>query len=295
MDAALIRRRLLAWYARRGRVLPWRGETDPYRILVSEVMLQQTQVDRVILFYGRFLARFPTVEALAAAATADVIRLWGGLGYNRRALFLQKTAQAVVAQGGWPRTIAGLQELPGIGAYTSRALAAFALGQRVSVLDVNVRRWLHRVRFGPEWKRGAKDDATLQAAADALVPSTRVYDWNQAIMDFGAAVCTAKRPACTDCPLADVCTARPAMQRQGTGIAAPRKKRAVPFRQTQRYVRGMALLLLREARAAVPLPRLLAELHGRDAAIVPPRAAKAVAGLAADGLIRLEKGRVRLP
>ncbi len=295
MDAAYIRRRLLAWYARHGRVLPWRGETDPYRILVSEVMLQQTQVDRVIPFYGRFMEGFPTVEVLAAAPAADVIRSWGGLGYNRRALFLQKTAQAVVARRGWPRTVEGLRELPGVGAYTSRALAAFAFGQRVSVLDVNVRRWVQRVLFGPEWKRGAKDDATLQAAADALVPERRSYDWNQAIMDFGAAVCTARSPDCAACPFADVCKARPAIARRGSAVTAPRKRRAVPFKQTQRYVRGMVLLLLREGRTPLPMPRLLAELHGRDAAIVPPRAAKAVSALAADGLIRVAKGSVRLP
>ncbi len=292
-----IRRKLLAWYRRHGRVLPWRGETDPYRILVSEVMLQQTQVDRVITFYERFLVRFPTVDALAAAPAADVIRLWGGLGYNRRALFLQKTAQAVVAQGGWPRTIETLTELPGVGPYTSRALAAFAFGARVSVLDVNVRRWMQRVVFGPEWKRGVKDDATLQATADALVPRAS-YDWNQAIMDFGATVCTARNPSCANCPLAGVCRARKYMtSRVGVENFQPLRARkpAIPFKQSQRYVGGMVLMLLRNRRSSLSAAALLATLQKRDADISELRAVKALAGLAADGLVRLERGRIALP
>lgn len=297
MDTSRIRRRLLAWYRRRGRVLPWRGETDPYRILVSEVMLQQTQVDRVIPFYERFLRRFPTVGTLAQAPAADVIRLWGGLGYNRRALFLQKTAQAVVGRGGWPTSVEGLMALPGIGPYTSRALAVFSFGARLSVLDVNVRRWVQRVLFGPERGRAAKDDATLQAAADALVPRGS-YDWNQAIMDFGATVCTAKRPACGSCPLASVCNARPKMLAVGAGSSRPdqaiRKKKAVPFKESQRYVRGQVLLLLRE-RSSMAAPALLTSLRQRDDGISEARAVKALAGLSADGLIRLERGRVRLP
>ncbi|TAK05598.1 A/G-specific adenine glycosylase [Patescibacteria group bacterium] len=292
-DRPIIAKRVLAWYRRHGRMLPWRGETDPYRILVSEVMLQQTQVDRVIPFYERFLERFPTVEALAGASAADVIRLWGGLGYNRRALFLQKTAQAVVARGGWPKDVDGLQELPGVGPYTSRALAVFAFGARLSVLDVNVRRWVQRVVFGPEWGRAAKDDAALQDAADALVPRGS-YDWNQAIMDFGSAVCTAKRPACVSCPLATVCKARPAIERKGMEITASRRKKVVPFKESQRYVRGLVLMLLRE-RPSLAVPALLTSLQQRDRGITELRVVKALTGLAADGLISMERGRIKLP
>ncbi len=301
-----IRRKMLAWYRRNGRVLPWRGETDPYKIFVSEVMLQQTQVARVIPFYERFLKHFPTVKALAAAPVADVIRLWGGLGYNRRALYLQKTTQAVVTRGGWPKSrvgvdnyqplLAELESLPGIGPYTSRALAVFSFGARLSVLDVNVRRWVQRVMFGPEWGSAAQNDSVLQKAADALVPRAS-YDWNQAIMDFGAAVCTAKRPACVSCPLAVVCKARKHMVtgKQGAMTAPLRdRKLSVRFKESQRYVRGLVLMLLR-GRSSLLAPTLLTSLQKRDAAITELRVVKALTGLAADGLIRRERGRVRLP
>ncbi len=299
-DRATIVRKLLVWYRRHGRVLPWRGETEPYKILVSEVMLQQTQVDRVIPFYERFLKQFPTTQALAAAPAAEVIRLWGGLGYNRRALFLQKTAQAVVARGSWPQDINGLCTLPGVGPYTSRALAVFAFGARLSVLDVNVRRWVQRVVFGPEWGSAAKDDVVLQQAADALVPRAS-YDWNQAIMDFGAAVCTAKRPACAVCPLAAVCKARPAMIRVGAGMPRPGAENAplrdrkppVPFKASQRYVRGLVLMLLRNR--SVTAVAALKALQRKDPQITELRTVKALAGLAADGLIRMERGRLSLP
>ncbi len=290
--SAMIQRRLLSWYGKNGRVLPWRGETDPYKILVSEVMLQQTQVDRVIPFYERFLKRFPTAKKLAAAGAADVIRLWGGLGYNRRALFLQKTAQAVVARGGWPKDIETLQKLPGIGPYTSRALAVFSFGATVSVLDVNVRRWVERLCFGPEQKRG-KTDEVLQTAADLLVPHNRAYDWNQAVMDFGASICTAKRPKCVVCPFASICPSKPFFT--SNSISQPsRKPKTVPFKDSNRFVRGRIVDLLRKKKR-LRLDALVQAITAEHSHIPLPRLTSALAGLARDGLVEVSRGSVSLP
>jgi A/G-specific adenine glycosylase len=171
---------LLPWFGEHGRDLPWRRTRDPYAILVSEVMLQQTQVARVVPRYRAFLERWPTVEALAAAAPADVIREWQGLGYNRRALSLHRAARRVAAEG-WP---ADLTELPGVGRYTADAIARFAFDRPVLPLDTNVRRVLERTggSFGP-------------ASAHAL-------------MDLGATVCLARVPRCNACPLAERCPSR---------------------------------------------------------------------------------------
>jgi A/G-specific adenine glycosylase len=172
---------LLAWYAANGRRLPWRETRDPYAILVSEVMLQQTQVDRVVPRYGRFLARWPTVEALAAATPADVILEWQGLGYNRRAVNLHRAARAVAERGGWPDD---LTELPGIGPYTAAAVGNFAFGRDVLPVDTNVRRVQERT------------GATFAASTA------------QALFDLGATICLARIPRCGICPLAGPCPSR---------------------------------------------------------------------------------------
>jgi A/G-specific adenine glycosylase len=171
---------LLAWFAQNGRALPWRETRDPYAILVSEVMLQQTQVERVVPRYREWLARWPTLEALAGASPADVIRAWQGLGYNRRALNLHRAAR-IVAEQGWPDD---LTRLPGVGRYTADALRAFAFGERVLPEDTNVRRVIERTghRFGPAC--------------------------GQALMDLGATVCLARVPRCGICPLAEACPSR---------------------------------------------------------------------------------------
>jgi A/G-specific adenine glycosylase len=177
---ALVERALLAWFARNGRDLPWRRTRDPYAILVSEVMLQQTQVERVIPRYLAWLERWPTVEALAAASPAAVIRAWQGLGYNRRAVNLQRAARAIAAEG-WP---SDLTRLPGIGPYTAAAIRSFAFGEPVLPVDTNVRRVQERTgrSFGP--------------------------GCSQALMDLGATVCLARIPRCSVCPLAVECPSR---------------------------------------------------------------------------------------
>ena len=211
---------LLGWYRAHRRALPWRKTKSPYRIFLAEMMLQQTQVERVIPKYQDFLSRFPTVRQLAAAPLAEVIRLWAGLGYNRRAVHLQRAAQAVVQEHGgtFPMTLQALLGLPGIGAYTARALLSFVGSAPVAVVDTNVRRVLGRVYqrdlaavFGIE----GPTERQFQGLADSLVPNEQSARWNQALMDLGSSVCTSRRP---DCPALSAFHVVPS----GTGRSGPR-------------------------------------------------------------------------
>ena len=210
--------RLLEWYRAHGRDLPWRKTTDPYAILVSECMAQQTQVDRVVPRWARWLERWPTVDSLAEASPADVIREWQGLGYNRRALALHRAAQQVAAHG-WPDD---LTELPGVGRYTADAVSCFAFGRPVLPVDVNVRRVSERTgaTFGP-------------AAA-------------QALMDLGATVCLARVPRCGECPLAEACPSRgrryEPLRRQGPFEGSFRQRRAATLRLVAAAARPLAEL-----------------------------------------------------
>ena len=204
-------RRLLAWYARYGRDLPWRRTREPYRILVSEIMLQQTQVDRVIPKYEQFLERYPTMEDLAAARARDVRRLWYPLGYNVRPLRLHAIARETVARygGRLPDTDEDLRRLPGIGRYTAGAIRSFAYGQDAAILDTNVRRVLGRVFLGPRRLRRMRGETGWWNLSSALVPRGRAYDFNQALMDFGATWCTPRRPRCVPCPMKSFCVSHP--------------------------------------------------------------------------------------
>jgi len=204
----VFRRRLLAWYARRGRDLPWRRTRDPYRVLVSEVMLQQTQVARVIPKYREWLRRYPSLGALAAASTGEVREAWYPLGYNIRPLRLRAIARTVVRRHGGrlPRTREELLALKGIGAYTAGAVLSFAFGQDAAILDTNVRRVLRRIWMG---ERSRVRDRALWELAARLLPRGRAYDFNQALMDLGATICTARAPRCGACPLARMCVSYP--------------------------------------------------------------------------------------
>jgi A/G-specific adenine glycosylase len=206
--ARRFQRRLLAWYRAHGRDLPWRRTRAPYRVLVSEIMLQQTQVDRVVPKYREFLRRYPSLGRLAAAPVDDVRRLWYPLGYNIRPVRLHAIARETQARygGRLPDTEARLRALPGIGRYTAGAILAFAYGRDVPVLDTNVRRVLDRVFRGP---RARGRDRALWALAARLVPRRRGYDWNQALMDFGATHCTARKPRCQPCPMKRFCRSYP--------------------------------------------------------------------------------------
>ncbi len=213
---------ILRWYERHGRSLPWRVPVgravnilNPYQILISEVMLQQTQVNRVLVKYPHFLRRFPTLRALAEARQRDVVLKWRGMGYNNRAVRLHKLAQRVIDEygGRMPEEYNQLMSLPGIGRYTANALRASAFGVSVPVVDVNVQRVLSRIF----WKMGTTKHLQplkqIWKLADNLLPDRRVYDWNQALMDLGAGVCTARSPQCEKCPATSICASRAAMSR----------------------------------------------------------------------------------
>ena len=204
-------RRLLAWYARHGRDLPWRRTRDPYRVLVSEIMLQQTQVDRVVPKYHQFLERYPTLEDLAGARARDVRQLWYPLGYNIRPVRLHQIARETVARygGRLPDTAEGLRGLPGIGRYTAGAVLSFAYGQDAAILDTNVRRVLSRVFIGPHRARYLRGEKAYWDLAEALVPPGRAYDFNQALMDFGATWCSPRAPRCAPCPMKRFCVSYP--------------------------------------------------------------------------------------
>src|SRR5256886_14386992 len=206
LPAALAQELLLAWYEGNRRDLPWRESTDPYAVLVSEVMSQQTQVERVVPRWLGWLERWPTVDALAAASTADVIREWQGLGYNRRALSLPRAAQHVAARG-WPDD---LTELPGVGRYTADAVACFAFGRDVLPVDVNVRRVTERT-------------------GHAFTPAAA-----QALMDLGSTICLARVPRCESCPLAELCPSRgrrfEPLRKQGPFEGSFRQRRAATLR-----------------------------------------------------------------
>ncbi|MGH2634199.1 MAG: A/G-specific adenine glycosylase [Tepidiformaceae bacterium] len=269
----------MAWYTANGRhELPWRLTRDPYAVLVSEVMLQQTQVDRVLPYYRRWLERWPTVEALAAATPGDVIREWAGLGYNRRALSLQRLAVEVSTHfgGAIPDDFAALRTLPGVGPYTAAAVASFAFEQSVPVADTNIARAVARVGLGVASQKLAAPLALLAETA-AWLPAAGVRDHNLALMDLGAIVCRARAPSCDACPLAEVCRWR------GAGFPAadaPLVRAAAPFEHTARFARGRIVDALR----AGPV---LTEFE--LAALLPERHAAQLAGYLAalerDGLI----------
>ena len=275
--------RLLDWYDRHRRSLPWRTHPIPYTVLVSELMLQQTQVDRVIPYYERFVARFPTFQALAAAPRADVVRLWSGLGYNRRAVHLHEAARIVVEHHGGelPADRDALQALPGVGRYTAGAILSIAFGLSEPAPDTNARRVIGR--FAVE--EGASDSA-VDAAAWALVPAERSGDWNQALMDLGSAVCLSRKPRCLICPLLASCGS-------AGGVRPPRPKRQKPaedFAGSSRFYRGRFLAVLASVPdgAVRPLTSVADQLASVGVAEPRPGWTAIAESLARDGLARIE-------
>jgi len=223
------RRRLLAWYRANGRDLPWRQTDDPYHILVSEIMLQQTQVDRVLPKYHEWLRKYPSLEALAAADERDVSQTWRPLGYNIRPRRLQSIARESVTRfgGTLPSDEETLLSFKGIGAYTSGAIRSFAFGQRAAILDTNVARVLYRVFVDRGDQKSHAMKKQLWSVSEAMVPYKHVFDFNQALMDFGATVCAARQPKCDACPMTRQCKAFKRMN------ATPRDSRA-PARGRQK-------------------------------------------------------------
>jgi len=218
--------RLLDWFAIEARDLPWRDARSPYRVWLAEVMLQQTQVDTVVPYYERFLARFPTVEALAAAPLEDVLKLWEGLGYYSRARNLHAAAQQIVAQhrGQIPGTFEALLTLPGVGRYTAGAVASIAFGQDTPAVDGNVRRVLARVVAIREDVSRSAVQRKLEALAQRLLPPGQAGAFNEALMELGATVCTPRTPQCDHCPLRESCQAHALGEQASLPVKHPRKR-----------------------------------------------------------------------
>ncbi len=298
-----LQRSLLDWYACHGRSsLPWRVVRNPYYTLVSEFMLQQTQVDRVIAKFGAFIERYPDIEALANASLADVLRLWQGLGYNSRATRLAGVARAVITEHGGklPRNADALRALHGIGPYTVAAIRAFGFGEDDAALDTNVRRIVHRVFFGIEYPPKATH-RELDAKAREIVPAGEGHDWNSAMMDLGAIVCTARAPKCLLCPLQKACAAAPVdaatlerLRRANAKAASPQN--AIPFQRTTRYARGRVIDRLRDLPPGARISML--QLHEELIHMLPARSyddvREIVMALERDGLIAREGESVAL-
>lgn len=302
---------LLRWYETEQRALPWRATSDPYAILVSEMMLQQTQVERVRPKYAQFLEAFPTLADLARASTAEVIAIWVPLGYNRRAVNLQGIARQVMANygGKLPDSISELLKLKGIGRYTAGAIACFAYHQQVATVDTNIRRALQRIFIGMERPAERLKDAQALLLAEEALPAGEAYNWNQALMDLGATVCTDKNPRCTSCPLQEVCRAYAEMREYSLfppgSVARELRKvaekkaayQAQPFRSSNRYFRGRVVALLSVLPAgervdALWLGRQIKPGFGEEDA---PWLHKLLDGLARDGLVEVNEEGVRLP
>ena len=270
---AALRRTVLSWFRRHGRDLSWRRTADPYRILVSEVMLQQTQVSRVLPAYARFLGRFPTLNALANASLGDVLREWSGLGYNRRARDLHRIARAVGTA--LPRTAAELDALPGVGPYTASAVACFAHEDTGAFADTNIRRVLGRTLIG----RVATEREAVDLDRAFLAPRAPAK-WHHALMDIGATICLARRPRCAACPLRGGCAYR--------GAEEPPRRKQTAFADSERRVRGA--IIRRLATATSPMT-----VRALRRGIGDVRVSRLVVVLEREGLVEVSDKGVRLP
>src|SRR5215213_267864 len=305
VDEALIRdtrARVLAWFEESGRDLPWRATRDPYRVLVAEVLAQQTQAARAAAAFPRFLERFPDVHALAAAAPAEVLRAWQGLRYNRRALALRATAQAVVDRGGWPGTVEELAALPGVGPYTARAVACFALGLRVAPVDTNVARVLARSLAGTD--PAELSPAARQRLADQALPppagapplgspdpSGRAWTWSSALMDVGALHCR-PRPRCDGCPLELTCRWRAL----GAAAPPPRRRAQAPFATSDRRWRGAVVRALAAAPDGLEWAALADQVEAAAAGRPAGWFDTLLSRLESEGMVATgPDGRLRLP
>lgn len=279
---------LLAWGESCLRDLPWRATRDPWAVLVAETMLQQTQVERVVAPYRSFMARFPTAGACAHAGVGEIIRAWSGLGYNRRAVRLHAAAVRIVAdhQGRVPATLDELRALPGVGAYTARAVLVFAYEQCHGVVDTNAGRVLARMVAGRSLTAGE-----AQRLADAIVPGAAPWLWNQVMLDLGATTCKARAPRCEACPVADRCAwaraGHPNPDPAAAGAASPRPQAA--FEGSDRQVRGRLIAALRER--PVPAETLAAAAGIAD----ETRARRLAQALAAEGMAEWRSGSLALP
>lgn len=292
------RKCILEWYSRYRRILPWRDVDDPYLVVVSEIMLQQTGVERVVPKFQEFVRLFPSFESLANAATADVIRAWSGLGYNRRAINLQRLARVVVTEHGGrlPLAVMDLKKLPGVGDYTAAAIACFCHGADVAAIDVNVRRVIRRLAFAGRDVPVSEVDRL----ARALVPPGRSRDWNQALMDLGSGHCALHRPTCLLCPARNDCSFADAPATPDANYAKTPRRVAEPkesFYGSTRYYRGRIVEYLRQLPPGVGVglddlgPSVKSDWIESDGAWL----AGIVAGLVRDGLVTRAGDLISLP
>jgi A/G-specific adenine glycosylase len=248
--ADTVNRPLLKWYNQHARNLPWRMTRDPYSILVSEIMLQQTQVDRVIPVYSRFLIIFPTIQSLAAATPMAVIQAWHGLGYYRRAVRLHKLAQIITndMQGRIPSSTTELIKLPGVGRYTAAAVACFAFNEQVAAFDVNISRVLHRLLGVRSKSKSLIPSEEFRGIIQGIIPKGSAANWNQALMDVGSRFCKRSSPLCSACPLTKICEHSNNLvevEAQGSTTGRPKTiETRLPFKGSPRFFRGRIIRLL---------------------------------------------------
>jgi len=289
--------RVLAWFDAQGRSLPWRATRDPYRTMVAEVMLQQTQTGRVAPAYHSFLQRFPTLSSLAHAPAMEVIQAWRGLGYNRRAVDLQRTAQAIDGEHGgvFPSSPAALKRLPGLGEYTSNAIACFSFDAQVPVVDTNVRRVLSRNALGRD--PAELSNERIAGLAAEWLPDGEAYRWNQALMDIGAMFCRSEKPLCSKCPLQSSCAYRAKGRHKKAPVRATRPQEK--YEGSRRQARGSIVdHLRRAARKGITVSELAKQMEGDPGALT-----ELLVKLEKEGLAELSpaartgspRGLVRLP
>lgn len=287
VDTATLHAEIVSWFDRGARDLPWRRDASPWAVLVSELMLQQTPVSRVLPVYEAWIGRWPTPAALTGSSTGDAVRAWGRLGYPRRALRLHAAATAIVANHGGevPSSLDELLALPGVGEYTAAAVASFAFGQRHAVLDTNVRRVFARIVSGQQFAAASLTSAERELAA-ALMPERDAHRWAAATMELGALVCTARAPVCSECPVSELCRWRQAGYPAYDG--PPRRGQA--WTGTDRQCRGRLMAVLRDS--PVPVLKVQLDLVWPDAL----QRERALDGLVADGLVEpLADEMYRLP
>ncbi len=279
---------LLGWFAQNGRTLPWRNTTNAYHVLLSEIMLQQTQVSRVLEKFPSFLALFPTLEALANAPQRSVVVAWRGMGYNNRAIRLHRLARLLVRNhsGRVPALFEALIVLPGIGRYTANALLSSVHGKDAAIVDVNVQRVLSRVFWRMPDVAAMQEERNVWMLAEELLPRGNAYRWNQALMDFGALICTARAPACGSCPMARICASVATMKRRTSAPAASEPSLGgVP----NRVYRGMIVERLRARNGArrIRLDLLGKSIYTRFTRRHRRWLEQIVLSLERDGLVRL--------
>jgi A/G-specific adenine glycosylase len=281
---------VLAWFEASARDLPWRTDPRPWAVMVSEFMLQQTPVARVLPVFAAWMARWPTPSALAADSSGEAVRAWGKLGYPRRALRLHAAAVAIVEKHGGevPDDLDALRALPGVGDYTAAAIASFAFGQRHVVLDTNVRRVLARVINGSEYPAVTISSAERELAS-ALLPTHDAHRWAAATMELGALVCTAKSPRCGGCPVEDRC----AWNMAGRPAHDGPPRRGQTYAGTDRQVRGRLLDILRDADG--PVPKVALDAAWEDPEADPGQRERCLDSLIADGLVETDGSVFSLP